>query len=61
MANQIKVKTITINNNENITDWKENESYLYMKFYLYNETLIFKLSTVRTYDGTAEKYEELTQ
>ena len=60
MTNKIEVKTITIMNNENMTDWKENESYLYMKFDILNETFIFKLLTVRTYDGTAETYEELT-
>ena len=32
MTNKIKVKTTKMNNNENMTDWKENESYLYMKF-----------------------------
>ena len=32
MANNIEVKSITINNNGNITDWKENESYSHMKF-----------------------------
>ena len=32
MPNKIEVKDITINNNENISDWKEDESYLYMKF-----------------------------
>ena len=60
MTYKIKVKAITINNNENMTDCKENESYLHMKFDGYNETLIFRLSTVRNYDGTAETYEELT-
>ena len=28
MTYKIEVKAITINNNENMTDWKENESYL---------------------------------
>ena len=46
MTNKIEVKTITINNNQNMTGWKENELYWYMKFDVYNETLIFKLSTV---------------
>ena len=32
ITNKIKVKHIKINNNENMTDWKENESYLSMKF-----------------------------
>ena len=43
-----------------MTDWKENESYLYKKFDVLNETLIFQPSTVHNYDGTAETYEELT-
>ena len=30
MTNNIKVKTITMNNNENINDWEENESYIYI-------------------------------
>ena len=29
MTYNIEVKAITINNNENMTDWKENESYLH--------------------------------
>ena len=32
-----------------------------MKLDVQNETFIFKLSTVCTYDGTAKKYEELAQ
>ena len=32
MTNKIEVKTKTINNNENMTDWKENETYLHMNF-----------------------------
>ena len=32
MTNKIEAKNRTVNNNENITDWKENESYLRMKF-----------------------------
>ena len=31
MTYKIEVKAITINNNENMTDWKENESYLHKK------------------------------
>ena len=49
-----------MNNNENMTDWKENESYLPKKNDVWNKILIFQLSTVRTYDETAETYEELT-
>ena len=60
MTYKIKVKAVTINNNENIIDWKENELSLNKKFDVWNETLIFQLSTVRTYDRTAETYEELT-
>ena len=40
-----------------MTDLKENESYLHKQFDVYNETLIFQFSTVRTYDGTTETYE----
>ena len=43
-----------------MTDWKENESYLHIKFDVKKETLIFQLLTVRTDDGTAETYKELT-
>ena len=44
-----------------MTDWEENESYLYMKFERgKNETMTFTLLTVGTYDGTAKTYEELT-
>ena len=32
MTNKIEVKTLTIINNGNMTEWKENESYLQMKF-----------------------------
>ena len=32
MTNNIEVKIIKINNNENMTDLKENESYLHMEF-----------------------------
>ena len=32
MTNKIEVKAITINNDENMTNGEENESYLYMKF-----------------------------
>ena len=32
-----------------------------MKFDVYNETLNFQLLTVRTYYGTAETYEEITE
>ena len=32
MTNNIEVKTITINNNEKMTDWKGNEISFYMKF-----------------------------
>ena len=60
MTYKIEVKAITIDNNENMTDWKENESYLHKKFDVKNETWIFQLFTVRTYDGTAKTYEELT-
>ena len=31
MTNEIKIKTITINNNANMTDLKENELYLKKK------------------------------
>ena len=31
MTYKIKIKTITINNNVNMTDLKENESYLHKK------------------------------
>ena len=31
MTYKIKIKTITINNNVNMTDFKENESYLHKK------------------------------
>ena len=58
MTKKIKVKTITINNNENMTEWKENESYLHMKFDVLNGTFIFQLLTVRTYDGNAETHEK---
>ena len=61
MTNKIEVKAITKKYNENMTDWKENEFYLQKKFDVYNVTLIFQISTVRTYDGTAETYEEVTQ
>ena len=57
MTNKIKLKTIKINNNGNMTDWKENESYLHMKFDVENETFILQHSTVHTYDGNAETYE----
>ena len=60
MTYKIEVKAITIDNNENMTDWKENESYLHKKFDVLDETLIFQFSNVRTYDGTAGTYEELT-
>ena len=60
MKEYIEVKNITINNNVNMTDWRENELYLYMEYDVKNETLIFQLSTVRTYDGTSETYEEST-
>ena len=61
MTYKIKIKAITINNNINMTDWKENKSYLHKKNDVLNETLIFQLSNVRTYDRTTEIYEELTQ
>ena len=32
ITNKIKVKTITINDHKNMTDWRKNESYLHMKF-----------------------------
>ena len=32
MTYKIKLEAITINNNENMTDWKENELYLHKKF-----------------------------
>ena len=60
MTYRIKIKAIAINNNVNMTDWKENESYLHKKNEVENETLIFQLLTERTYDETAETYEELT-
>ena len=60
MTYKTEVKAITINNNVNMTDWKENESYLHKKFDIKYEAFIFQLSTVRTYDGTAKTYEELT-
>ena len=60
MTYKIKIKTITINNNVNMTDIKENESYLKNKNDVYTETYIFQLLTERTYDKTAETYEELT-
>ena len=32
MINMVKVKNITTNKNENMTDLKEDASYLYMRF-----------------------------
>ena len=43
-----------------MTDWKENESYLYKKFDELNKILISEFSTVRTYDINADKYEEIS-
>ena len=60
MTNKIKLRTITINNNENMTDWKENKPYLHFKFDVWNETLIFQLLTVRTYAVNAETYAEIS-
>ena len=60
MTYKIEIKSITINNNVNITDWKENESYLHKKNNVWNETMIFQLWTEHTYDETAKTYEELT-
>ena len=60
MTYKIEIKAITIDNNINMTDWKENESYLHKKNDVWSETLIFQLSTERTYDKTAETFEELT-
>ena len=34
MSNKIEVKTISINNNKNMTDWKGNKLYSYMIFYV---------------------------
>ena len=56
MTYKIEIKALTINNNANMTDWKENESYLHEKNDVWNETLIFQLSTERNYDETAETY-----
>ena len=58
MTNNIEIKAKTINNNVNMIDWKQNESYLHKKNDVKNETLIFQLSTERTYDKTAETYED---
>ena len=60
MKYKIKIKAITKYNNVNMTDRKENESYLQKKNDVYNIKLIFQLSTERAYDKTAETYEELT-
>ena len=51
MTNKTNVETTTINNNGNMTDWTENELYLYVKFNVKNEMMIWDNSTVRTYDG----------
>ena len=56
MTYKIEIKAITIINNVNMIDWKENESYLHKKNYVNGETLIFQLSTERSYDETAETY-----
>ena len=61
MIYKIKIKSITINNNVNMTDWKENESYLHKKNDIQNKTLIFQLLTARTYDGATEKNWEQAQ
>ena len=52
MTNKIEVKTITINNNGNITGWKGKESSFQMKFDVNNEMLIFQLLTVRAFVET---------
>ena len=60
MTIKIKVKTLTINKNENMTDWKEKEYCFYIKFDKYNKTFILKLTNTHTYDGTSDKNKELT-
>ena len=60
MTYKIEIKAITKYNNVNMTDRKENESYLQKKNDVYNIKLIFQLSAERAYDKTAETYEELT-
>ena len=58
MTNEIKVKNIPINNNENM-NYLKNELYLSMKFYGQNEAFILKILALCTCDVTAKKYEEL--
>ena len=61
MTNKTEAKTITIRNNETMTDRKENELYLHIKCNVLNETLIFQLLNVHIYYGIAKTYEELTK
>ena len=59
MTDKIKVKIIALNNNIIMTD-REKWIILLYKFQVQNETFIFKIYTVRTYDVTDKTYEELT-
>ena len=43
-----------------MTHCKGNESYFNKKNYVQNQTLIFKIYTVRTKDGTAKTYKYVT-